>query len=55
LEEGKQTYFAIKFQRGEKLSEKSYTFALEKMRDVHASCVAIDLQRAARAPNLSTL
>lgn len=48
LEEGKKTYFAIKFERGDKLSEASYTVALVRMREVHENCVEVDKQRAAR-------
>jgi hypothetical protein len=47
-EEGKQTYFAINFQRGERLSETSYALAMERMKDVHENCVAVDTQRAMR-------
>jgi hypothetical protein len=48
LEEGKQTYFAINFQRGEKLDEKRYAYALEQMRKVDENCKDIDQQRAQR-------
>jgi len=48
LEEGKQTYYAINFQRGEKLSEKSYDTALARMKEVHDNCVEIDTSRAMR-------
>lgn len=48
LEEGKQTYYAINFARGEKLSDKQYDYALEKMREVHENCTEVDVQRASR-------
>jgi hypothetical protein len=54
MEEGKQTYFAIKFVRGEKLSEKSYSVALERMKEVHENCVEMDTQRAQRIVSATT-
>lgn len=48
IEEGKQTYYAINFQRGEKLSEKSYELAMEHMKAVHTNCTEVDTQRAQR-------
>lgn len=47
-EEGAQTYFAINFQRGDKLTEKSYELALGRMCEVHENCTEVDTQRAMR-------
>jgi hypothetical protein len=48
MEEGKQVYFAIKFERGEKLPDDKYEFALGKMEEVHKVCLEADHQVAAR-------
>lgn len=54
LEEGKQAYYAINFQRGAKLDEKQYNYALERMREVHENCTEVDTQRATRITKSST-
>lgn len=46
--EAQQTFYVINFQRGEKLSETSYKMAMDHMRKVHESCVAVDTERAMR-------
>jgi hypothetical protein len=55
LEEGQRSYYAINFERGERLSEKSYAFAVEKMKEVHAKCVEIDAARAQRVVKAATV
>jgi hypothetical protein len=47
-EEGRKTYYAIDFKRGDALSERSLEFAVEKLREVHAKCVEIDTARATK-------
>jgi hypothetical protein len=51
LEQGAKSYFAIHFERGERLSEKSYEYAMAKLREVHEKCVEIDEARAKRVAN----
>jgi predicted RecB family nuclease len=48
IENGEKTYYAIDFQRGERLSDASQQVALEEMRKVHEQCVAVDTARAAK-------
>lgn len=48
LEQGKQTYFAIDFKRGEKLGQEDYAYVLEQMERVHNNCVEVDKLRASR-------
>lgn len=48
LEEGKQAYFAMNFQRGDRLNEKAMEFAFSRMKEVHQNCVEIDAARAAK-------
>lgn len=48
LEEGKQPYFAINFERGERLSEKAMEFTVMRMKEVHQNCVEVDAARAAK-------
>jgi hypothetical protein len=54
LEQGAQTYFAINFQRGDKLNDKGYAIVLERMREVHDNCVEVDMARANRIVKDST-
>ncbi len=48
LEQGAKAYFAINFKRGDKLGDKSYAFAMDRMKQVHENCTALDTQRAMR-------
>lgn len=48
LEKGKKSYFVIDFNRGEKLSDKSYEYAMDVLRDVHMKLVEADKIRASR-------
>ena len=47
-EQGAQPYYAINFQRGDKLSEEDAALALSRMKEVHDNCVEIDTKRAMR-------
>jgi hypothetical protein len=41
-EEGRKSYYAIDFKRGEALSEKSLEFAVGKLKEIHAKREEID-------------
>jgi hypothetical protein len=47
-EEGRKSYYAIDFKRGEALSEKSLEFAVGKLKEIHAKCEEIDAARGGR-------
>jgi hypothetical protein len=46
FEQGKKSYFAINFVRGEKLDAATYALAMQHMKAVHEKCVEIDTARA---------
>lgn len=48
MEEGKQTYFAINFERGERLQAKGYEFAVKTLTDLHSQIVTQDTARMER-------
>jgi hypothetical protein len=48
LEEGNRKYFAIDFQRGDKLTPKGMEYAAAQLREIHAKCVEVDAARAAK-------
>ena len=47
-EEGRKSYYAIDFKRGERLSETSLDLAVSTLKGVHAKCQEIDAARAAK-------
>jgi hypothetical protein len=47
-EHGTKSYYAIDFQRGERLSSESQQVAFDTMRQVHENCLAVDEARAER-------